>query len=69
MSVLVHPSRIGAAREVTTDTGTSDDNQLITSTLEHGALSQPTFGSVTLNLYPSVRIWQVEIGNVNGIWC
>jgi len=69
MGVSFHPNTVLDARKITVNAGASDDNQLITGTLKHGALTQPTLGSVTLDLYPCVRIWQVEIGNVYGIWC
>ena len=67
MSVTSHPSIVLDTRKITINAGTSNDDQLISGTLKHGALAQPFRFGVTLNLYPCVGVGQVEVRDVDGI--
>ncbi len=67
MGVTPHPNIIRNTGEVAGETGLGYYKQFITGALKHLAFALPTVRGVTLNLDPCVDIWQVEIGDVDGI--
>ena len=69
MGVTLPPNTVLNAGKIAGNAGFGNDQKPVTGTLKHGALTLPTFGSITLDLYPCIGIGQVEIRNVDSIGC
>jgi hypothetical protein len=67
MFVALHPNSIRDTIEVGVKAGDADHKQAASGALKHGALSFPCVGGITLNLYPCVGVWQIEVGDVDSV--